>query len=85
MTEQVQNETSFFGDIVDGAQKMVGFKDGGFDNFGQRLGAVAVVAIPTIIVNDRFRVKPALKALPASQGAAVVENMFAGSLTIGKL
>jgi len=72
-----------FSAALDGAQKMVGMKDGALTGGWERLGAVAVVAIPTVIVNDQFRIKRALKAtLNETQQKAVKEATFGGSLTL---
>lgn len=79
-----EKKTNVLGQFVDGAQIIVGMKDKAFESFTERLGAVTAIAVPTIVLNDRFRIKPALRALPEAQRAQVVDNVIGGSITIGK-
>lgn len=81
MAEQSSN---FFGKLIDGASKQYGLKDGAQSGMVERIGGFASVIIPTIMLNDRFRVKPAIQALPENQRQQVVDAIPLGSFTIGK-
>jgi hypothetical protein len=82
--ENNKQSSNVFGKVLDGAQIMYGMKDKKLEGFAERTGAVLSVAIPTVLLNDRFRIKPALKELPQAQREAVTGRVFGGSLTIGK-
>lgn len=81
MSETTKNP---LGAAIDGAAKMYGMKEGAITGLAERVGAFASVAVPTVILNDKFRIKPALAKLPAQQANAVVSNVMGGSVTIGK-
>lgn len=78
-------ENGFIGDVLDGALKMYGINEGAFSNFAQRLGAFASVAVPAVVINDRVRVKPAIKKLGAASANQIIAEMPLGTLTVGKV
>jgi hypothetical protein len=85
MSGTTEKAAGLITEVLSGAQKVYGFKDGEITGFGERVGAFAGVAIPTVFLNDRFRIKPALAKLPRSQAAAGTNEVFAGGLTIGQM